>query len=173
MPDRLERGWAIFVSDNLDNGAGYSSAYSVASEFAIVLETAADLIGQFFQSANHADSCTTSCQHCLRHYGNRLNHQALDWRLGLDMVEVLRGKRQTFDLTAPWWARYVTGLLHKRINQITREDWRPEPTALGMAFVSPRGRALIPIHPLVNVEHRTFRKDYSRMYARRCVTTLP
>ena len=150
--------WAIYVSDNLDNGAGYSSSYRSAIRFAELLDGTLNTLGKFFQDPDHAESCTTSCQHCLRHYGNRLNHQALDWRLGLDMVEVLLGLRQTFDLTAAWWGRYTSGLFHRRLEQMTSESWRPESTSHGICFISSRGKALLPVHPLQNTEHRTFER---------------
>jgi DEAD/DEAH box helicase domain-containing protein len=142
------------VSDNLDNGAGYSSGYSSAREFGRLLESAMDTLGDFFQERSHADSCTTSCHHCLRHYGNRSNHQALDWRLGLDMIEILLGRREVFALTAPWWERYTLDLLHRRLEQITNASWRAVRTRRGLCFISSHGRGLLPVHPLTNVEHR-------------------
>jgi DEAD/DEAH box helicase domain-containing protein len=157
--------WALLVSDNLDNGAGYSSAYSSTSEFTNLLESALNTLGQFFQESEHARSCTTSCQHCLRHYGNRLNHQALDWRLGLDLVEVLLARRQTFDLTPTWWAQYISDLFHKRLEQITNWTWRPMSTTAGLCFVSSRGPGLLPVHPLTNANHRLFQRSLAGVRA--------
>jgi hypothetical protein len=151
--------WGLIVSDNLDNGAGYASAYSSAAQFRRLLESAQNTLGKFFQESGHAGSCTTSCQHCLRHYGNRLNHQALDWRLGLDMTEALLGHRQTFDLTSPWWQHYTQDMFHKRLEQMTNTTWRMVPTTCGLCFISSRGQALLPVHPLLNAEHRAFQRQ--------------
>jgi hypothetical protein len=158
--------WALLVSDNLDNGAGYSSSYSSPEAFSMLLETVQNTLGAFLQEPKHAASCTTSCQHCLRHYGNRMNHLALDWRLGLDMAEVMLGARVSFDLASPWWRRYVAELFHLRLTHITNADWRPAETSLGLCFTSGAGRALLPVHPLVNVEHRNFRRamDEARVH---------
>jgi len=148
--------WAISISDTLDNGAGYASAYSSASAFSHLLAHAADTLGDHFCAPSHAESCTTSCQHCLRHYGNRLVHFALDWRLGLDMVEALRGKQSDFDLKAPWWRKYLTGLFHTRLQKMTHAQWTLQSSGGDTYFISSRGQALLPIHPLCNREHRTF-----------------
>jgi Lhr-like helicase len=148
--------WAVVISDNLDNGAGYSSSYSSAATFALLLEEAVSTLGTHFVKSTHAESCTTSCQHCLRHYGNRQRHQALDWRLALDMAEALLGRRREFDLTSAWWAQYMERLFHKRLERMTNAKWAIEQSPLGLVFVSSRGQALLPVHPLSNVNHRTF-----------------
>lgn len=148
--------WAVAISDNLDNGAGYSSAYSTADKFAELLEEAVSTFGAHFMQSTHSESCTTSCQHCLRHYGNRQRHQALDWRLALDMAEALLGRRSEFDLTAAWWAQYINRLFHKRLERMTNAEWSIEQSSLGPVFVSSRGQALLPVHPLLNVNHRSF-----------------
>jgi len=150
--------WALYVSDNLDNGAGYSTEYSSAIRFTQLLEAGFATLGQFFQDPGHADGCTTSCQHCLRHYGNRMNHQALDWKLALDMIEVLLGRREAFDLSSPWWTIYTDGLFRKRLEQMTNASWRRVSTKHGNCFISSRGHGLFPIHPLVNSSHRTFQQ---------------
>ncbi|MGE0188130.1 MAG: DEAD/DEAH box helicase [Steroidobacteraceae bacterium] len=151
--------WAIVVSDNLDNGAGYSSSYSAAIKFSVLLEDALSTFGNHFTNLTHAESCTTSCQHCLRHYGNRQSHQSLDWRLALDMTEALLGRRREFDLRATWWASYIKNIFHKRLNGVTNTDWTIQDSSLGLVFLSARGQALLPVHPLANVSHRTFQAN--------------
>jgi hypothetical protein len=37
----------------------------------------------------HARSCTTGCYKCLHRYGNQPYHGLLDWRLGLDVIQLL------------------------------------------------------------------------------------
>lgn len=151
-------GWGLFVSDNLDNGAGYSSAYKSPDAFAGLLVSVLGTLGQFFQGSEHAASCRSSCQHCLRHYGNRMIHQSLDWRLGLDMISALLGRHETFDLSSPWWMQYTSTLFHRRLEQMTRAKWRSVHTDHGDAFLSEKGHGVLPIHPLVNTEHRSFEK---------------
>jgi hypothetical protein len=95
----------------------------------------------------------------LRHYGNRLNHLALDWRLGLDLISVLAGRKQQFDLSTHWWVAYLQDSFHTRLERITNERWTPQKSALGELFVSTRGHALLPVHGLLNTNHR----DVERM----------
>jgi hypothetical protein len=149
-------GWALYVTDSLDNGAGYASAYNSTDRFAGLLTAGSETIGGMFQDPDHSQSCTTSCQHCLRHYGNRMNHQSLDWRLALDMVEMLSGRSKPFNLTTPWWQHYCHFTLPMRLRQLTGATWSRMATAEGDCFTSSRGQALLPIHPLVNSTHRIF-----------------
>ena len=41
----------------------------------------------------HHAACASSCLDCLRSYDNRRLHGALDWRLALDMLDLLAGER--------------------------------------------------------------------------------
>ena len=41
--------------------------------------------------AEHADACDTSCNKCLRDYGNMSYHPLLDWRLAIDMARLACG----------------------------------------------------------------------------------
>jgi DEAD/DEAH box helicase domain-containing protein len=41
------------------------------------------------QSAAHRASCDSSCPNCLRSYDNRWLHPLLDWRLALDVLELV------------------------------------------------------------------------------------
>ncbi len=150
--------WGLFVSDNLDNGAGYSSAYREAHDFSGLLIRAREILGAFFQDTDHAEGCRTSCQHCLRHYGNRLSHHSLDWRLGLDMVEALLEQQTTFDLTAPWWRQYIAGLFHRRLELMTHSSWGSMATSYGEAFISDKGHGILPVHPLAYSGHRSFQR---------------
>jgi hypothetical protein len=150
-------GWAIFVSDNLDNGAGYSSAYSTGARFEELLADLKHRLGTFYQREEHASACATSCYHCLRTYNNRLNHHNLDWRLGLDMAEALLANKSTFDLSTPWWSTYIQTHLHTRLMRITNSQWRLRETEAGWCLLADSGeKGLFPVHPLTNSSFRTF-----------------
>ena len=43
-----------------------------------------------WEGQSHAN-CDASCPDCLRNYGNRMMHGYLDWRLGLDLTELVLG----------------------------------------------------------------------------------
>ena len=156
------RGWALFVSDNLDNGAGYASAYRTSDRFAGLLAGARDRLGAFFQIPDHASSCRASCQRCLRHYGNRLSHGSLDWRLGLDMVEALFSQQNQFDLSRPWWQQYVADMFRPQLQFLVPGNWTVVSSSMGDIFIGDAGRAVIPVHPLVNVTHRAVARGLTR-----------
>jgi len=70
----------LFVYDTLSGGAGYATM--AAENFAKVFFEAELLLGQC--------DCSSSCNNCLRHYGNRLHHGSLDRFLALDLVKFIK-----------------------------------------------------------------------------------
>ena len=81
----------IFISDTLENGAGYSTRLGESVEFEALLQSLAgpDVLGRLSVHANatdHGAACQTSCHDCMRDYSNLAYHSILDWRLGLDMA---------------------------------------------------------------------------------------
>jgi len=71
----------IFVYDTLSGGAGYAT--QAEQGFSEVFVEAESLLAKC--------DCTTSCDKCLRHYGNRLHHGSLDRFLALDLVRFVKG----------------------------------------------------------------------------------
>jgi ATP-dependent helicase YprA (DUF1998 family) len=69
----------IFIYDTLSGGAGY--AHMAAREFENVMKDAEDLLRRC--------SCQSSCDKCLRHYGNRRYHVDLDRFLASDLMRYL------------------------------------------------------------------------------------
>jgi Lhr-like helicase len=97
----------IFISDSLENGAGYSSHLGTPSESEDLLRF---LIGQgntsFFGplvAPPHANVCQTSCPDCLRDFSNLAFHNILDWRLGLDLARLALNGTAPIDFTIPYW----------------------------------------------------------------------
>jgi hypothetical protein len=97
----------IFISDSLENGAGYSSHLGTPAEAENLIRF---LIGQgdasFFGpmvSPPHADACQTSCPDCLRDFSNLAFHNILDWRLGLDLARLALDPNAPIDFTVPYW----------------------------------------------------------------------
>lgn len=79
----------VFVYDTLSGGAGYAT---LAGEvFSRVLDNAEALLG--------GCDCSTSCDKCLRHYGNRFHHSSLDRHLALELISYVKsgGAPAAFD----------------------------------------------------------------------------
>jgi ATP-dependent helicase YprA (DUF1998 family) len=108
----------VFLSDSLENGAGYCRWISEHANFTQVLaklvvlppgEVAAQLLG------HHAGECDTSCNRCLRDFYNLPYHGVLDWRLGLEMARLARDAGTPLDLESMWgsqqnpWLRLFDG----------------------------------------------------------------
>lgn len=85
-------GGQVFIADGLENGAGY--AVRLADRFEELLEVADEHAGRLIRHG--APACDSSCYQCLRDYSNRSWHPLLDWRLGVDLLDLLRGR--TLDL---------------------------------------------------------------------------
>ncbi len=66
----------IYLFDTLSGGAGY--AEEAGAQLDAVLSTTAAILA----SCN----CETSCQECLRHYGNRIHHERLDRGLASQLL---------------------------------------------------------------------------------------
>ena len=103
----------IFMSDSLENGAGYSSHLGPPAEaedlLRFVTGQAAD---QSFYgpmaAAPHAGVCQTSCPDCLRDFSNLAFHNVLDWRLGLDLARLALDPAAPIDFTVPYWQGLAT-----------------------------------------------------------------
>lgn len=136
----------VFLADALDNGAGYALELGGAPTFERLLTSLRDVTGKRLREDPHGTACTSSCPGCLRNYENRFNHWALDWRLGLDVVDLVLGRSLDLsrwsDRTSALMQSFVDGYgSHLRIEQHTVN-------ALP-AFVSPKGRGAVVIgHPL-------------------------
>jgi DEAD/DEAH box helicase domain-containing protein len=89
----------VFLADALDNGAGYALELGDAETLRELLASIRDKTGLRLRREPHGSVCTSSCPGCLRNYENRFHHWALDWRLGLDVVNLVLGGE--LDLS-PW-----------------------------------------------------------------------
>jgi len=99
-------GAEAFLSDKLENGAGYCSYLGRSDVFEELLQQSVpegDTIATRWIADNHWD-CDTSCNVCLRDYGNLPYHSLLDWRLALDMARIARGDSH-IDLITDWTGR--------------------------------------------------------------------
>jgi DEAD/DEAH box helicase domain-containing protein len=102
----------VFVSDNLENGAGYSTFLGRASESERLLQYMAGIGNPAFHEPlvgdRHASSCQTSCPDCLRDFSNLSFHNILDWRLDLDLARLALDAAAAIDLDVPYWQPLAT-----------------------------------------------------------------
>jgi DEAD/DEAH box helicase domain-containing protein len=104
----------VFISDTLENGAGYSSYFGnpVQAEnlLRVVVGQASNrfygpLVMQTdpYGNAAHGGLCRTSCPDCLRDFSNLAYHNILDWRLGLDLARLALDVTAPIDFSLPYW----------------------------------------------------------------------
>jgi DEAD/DEAH box helicase domain-containing protein len=146
--------WGVFIADNLDNGAGYSSNYATREAFDELVRFATSRLGADWNAERHAQRCFGSCYECLRHYGNRFSHGALDWRLGLDIIAILQGETLTDALKGGHWKDVVGPRLVRRLVEFgAPSDLEWSVTGEYVVVRSPaKGVGFVPLHPLVNRE---------------------
>lgn len=105
----------IFVSDSLENGAGYSSYFGTPLQAENLLRfvtgqggnTAFNdpLVATTDPHGNpaHGALCRTSCPDCLRDFSNLAYHNILDWRLGLDLARLALDVNAPIGFAVPYW----------------------------------------------------------------------
>lgn len=97
----------IFISDVLENGSGYAKIISDPTVLAGIFTSIIHTTGARLQSPQLHPDCDTSCPSCLRSYENRNVHHLLNWRLAIDLAEILSGRR----LTLGRWLDRGSGLV--------------------------------------------------------------
>jgi Lhr-like helicase len=102
----------VFLCDTLENGAGYSTAFADPGEMEALLRFILDpdlktgFSGPLVE-LGHRTECASSCHRCLRDFANMRYHPLLDWRLGLDMVELALDPAALPDLGRDRWQDIV------------------------------------------------------------------
>ncbi len=106
----------VFLSDTLDNGAGYASKLWQTDDLERLLDHARpvrshSLAAQWTAPTGHGSECDTSCNRCLRDFQGLAYHALLDWRLALDMARLAGHVSETgpleqlLDLETDWEGR--------------------------------------------------------------------
>ncbi|MEU6359850.1 DEAD/DEAH box helicase [Streptomyces albidoflavus] len=106
-----------FLSDTLDNGAGYCTHLAEPEVFQKLLASANRMIGKF-RTGSHGSECRGSCYECLRDYTNMAYHSLLDWRLACDLLGILSGR----DLGSDIQPRQAGLLLENWASDFPEED---------------------------------------------------
>ncbi len=97
-----------FLSDKLENGAGYCRWFGKPEHFQLLLDQAKleepESLAELWmkEDHNHIHECDTSCNTCLRDFHNLPYHGLLDWRLALDMARLAASSTVAIDLVSQW-----------------------------------------------------------------------
>jgi hypothetical protein len=177
-PDELQSGMRtyqgdgipyaeVFLCDKLENGAGYCDFLGQPEIFEELLHHAdpearpngqESIAAQWLNSV-HLGECDTSCNKCLRDYGNMPYHGLLDWRLALDMARIASGESR-IDLSSPWrsYANPWQGILGNAIaSALKKLHFVPSGSVSDLrVFIRTqqnRNKVLIETHPLWTLEH--------------------
>nr|WP_236715070.1 helicase-related protein [Nonomuraea pusilla] len=87
----------VFISDTLENGAGYSTWLGANARD--LLDSAVIVAADFREhqtAGRKAAPCDSSCYDCLQDYSNSAYHPLLDWRLASQMLELFHGRDLDF-----------------------------------------------------------------------------
>lgn len=87
--DGAARG-AAFLADSLANGAGYATY--LGQNPAELVDAAYSLATKYRVHTSDEDGCDSSCYQCLRDHSNSPYHPLLDWRLAVDLLDVLTSR---------------------------------------------------------------------------------
>jgi hypothetical protein len=150
-----------FLSDNLENGAGYCRYLGQPEVFEKILQQAipeGDTLAARWIADEHW-TCDTSCNSCLRDYGNLPYHSLLDWRLALDMARLAHGDNR-IDLVTDWtgkgnpwqWTLTESNAIPTMLERLGYDH----PVSFGdiRGYVHQRYRKVkLEIHPLWQVDH--------------------
>lgn len=142
--------WVSYITDVLDNGAGYSSHYAKPENFESLLSYVKSVVIEGLINPSHSKTCSASCYLCLRNYGNRMNHSALDWKLGVDLFLYLENDKKKFGLNTVWWQEYINEIVAIKVKELMHaDDVKIVQTSTGVGF-SFANKLMLPIHPLLN-----------------------
>ena len=144
----------VFLSDSLDNGAGYCAQLGSPNVLSRVLRNLHENIASGWMDHDHRQDCDAACHDCLRSYDNRQLHGVLNWRLALDVIE-------SVVVGSPDWTRHLanSGDLARTFS----ETWQSVDTLEALEFeglwciYAPGSRRAVMLsHPLWRSEEEFF-----------------
>ncbi len=135
----------VFLSDFLENGAGYSTYLGRPGIFPRFLD---EVLGSHATHLEHHGAggrpCDGACYDCLKDYANMAYHGLLDWRLALDMARLAGG--QEIGLAGYW-----SGMAEDLVARFC-QDFGWNQTRFGpLPGAEVDGMALIAAHPLWDI----------------------
>jgi hypothetical protein len=137
----------VFLSDALENGAGYCSQFATPTAMERLLRFVSDPTSSLLApmiATRHADECRTSCHGCLRDYSNLAWHNILDWRMALDLARLALDGNTPVDIATPHWQPLVAAAATPYFHAL---GWT-EITLGGLPAARSGGRGELIVHPL-------------------------
>jgi DEAD/DEAH box helicase domain-containing protein len=166
-----------FLSDQLENGAGYCRYLGQAQEYVQLLAQADPAVSgsiaeKWLHASEHA-GCDTSCNLCLRDFYNLPYHGLLDWRLALDMARLAASPGATVDLVTPWgstpnpWTTLASASQTTVSATMLRLGYgSPEAFGALQGFLHPTKGIAIQRHPLWNDQHPEWQRSVQAAQAK-------
>ena len=163
-----------FLSDTLQNGAGYCWWLGQIENFDRVLKQGDGMIPRSIASlwadVSHASECDTSCNRCLRDFYNLPYHGVLDWRLAIDMARLAFDPLTAMDLDSSWgdhgnpWQLLCVGVNAQVPVLLENLGFSRELDLNGLFAFSHQTLQRVGIlrHPLWTEEHPVYRTAKSR-----------
>tara|TARA_R110002124_G_scaffold149220_1_gene315079 strand:- start:228125 stop:233587 length:5463 start_codon:yes stop_codon:yes gene_type:complete len=142
----------VFLADSLENGAGYARWASEPAHMEMAIRAFHASVEPKWAHSNHAGDCDRSCPDCLRNYGNRFSHGMLDWRLALDLADLVLGKHIKLE-------RWLEGSEEPVIDSFLRickgagMSVESDHSSEGLPILSSGTRALVLGHPLWHTQN--------------------
>lgn len=160
-----------FLSDQLENGAGYCRFLGQLSEFNdLLLEADVTQRGSIANKwLEHGVDCDTSCHQCLRDYGNMSYHGLLDWRLALDMARLATNAGE-IDLITDWgtrsnpWQQTVTNSIPLTMEKLGYHSPTPFGNLRGYVHIN-QPKLWIEVHPLWQENHAEYQRAWAEALA--------
>jgi DEAD/DEAH box helicase domain-containing protein len=137
----------VFLSDALENGAGYCSQFATPAAMERLLRFVSDPASSLLApmiATRHTDECRTSCHGCLRDYSNLAWHNILDWRMALDVARLALDGNAPVDFTTSHWQPLVAAATPPYFHAL---GWTAT-TFGGLPAARSGGRGELIVHPL-------------------------
>lgn len=164
----------IFLADKLANGAGYCRYLANSNEkgelrLTNILQNMVNEESKFCtELINHGHQCDSSCYQCLRDYTNMAYHPLLDWRLGLDLVNLCLNEDYAINLEKPYWSLLVKSVKKNLLELVGDEAEMVWKNRYGMYILlgqmKKKKKAFILHHPLAIYDKSDPRsEDFARV----------
>ncbi|MEK8018165.1 MAG: DEAD/DEAH box helicase [Candidatus Parabeggiatoa sp.] len=166
LPGQSQPVGEAFLCDQLENGAGYCQFLAQPDNFKQLMAQAkptnlGSIAWEWMATPGHSNDCDTSCNLCLRDYQNLAYHGLLDWRLALDMAQLIlsdSAKINLYSETLPnSWQNLVEGEQARISVTLQRLSYKSPTTfgtLTGYVHKSPMRKVIRIIrHPLWQDDH--------------------